>query len=348
MTRARWILLLGGTLALALGLLAWREWPASVETGRPTRGPAIEAVYATGVVEPTVAMPIAPRAGGRITALLVDEGALVSRGQVLARIESLDLEHTVQEMTARERLARTQYERTRDLVAQHFVSPAELDRTRSELDAAQASLKRAQAMRDYNLLVAPADGRVLRRDGELGQFIAAGQTVFTLACCAPLRVAAEVDEEDIARVGVGQSVTMHGDALPKAVFDGRVAEITPKGDPVARSYRVRIAFADPKGAENLGLRSGMTMDAHIVVARREDALLVPNRALHGDVVWIVNGAHLHKRSVQRGLAGSERTEILAGLSDRDTIVLSGVDGLREDGRARVVAPVASSASAASR
>ena len=350
MRRARTILWLAGAAALAaLGVLAWRQWPASVEVGRPMRGPAIEAVYATGVVEPTVTMPIAPRSGGRITALLADEGAHVLRGQVLARIESQDLEHTVQEVTARERLARTQYERTRDLVAQHFVSPAELDRTRSELDAAQAALRRAQALRDYNQLAAPAEGRVLRRDGEVGQFIGAGQTVFTLACCAPLRVAAEVDEEDIARVAVGQTVTMRGDALPKVLFDGIVAEITPKGDPVARSYRVRITFVDPQGAERQGLRSGMTLDANIIVERRDNALLVPNRALHGDAVWVVNGARLHKRTVQHGVAGSDRTEIIGGLSEIDAIVLASVDTLRDGHRARPVsvAPVpASSAQAA--
>jgi RND family efflux transporter MFP subunit len=343
MRRSTWIVISAVALAAAAGALAWRAWPARVEVARPTRGPAIEAVYATGVVEPTVMLPVAPRSGGRLAALEADEGAKVRRGQVLARIESSDLEHTVQEMLARERLARTQYERTQDLVAQKFVSPAELDRTRSELDAAQAALKRAQAQRDYNLLVAPADGTVLRRDGEIGQFIPAGQTVFTLACCAPLRVAAEVDEEDIARVAVGQKVTMRGDALPKQLFDGEVAEITPKGDPVARSYRVRIRFADAKAIDASGLRSGMTMDANLIVSRREGVLLVPNRALHSDALWVVEDGKLHKRAVQRGVAGTERTEIVAGLSDGDTVVLSAVDGLREGQRAHAVAAAASTA-----
>ena len=229
--------------AAAAGIV-WSQWPVRVETAQSMRGPAIEAVYATGIVEPTVMVPVAPRSGGRLAAINVEEGAQVRRGQVLARIESADLDQTVQEMLAREQLARTQYERTRDLVAQNFISSAELDRTRTEFQAAQAAVMRARAQRDYNQLVAPADGTVLRRDGELGQFVAAGQTVLTLSCCAPLRVSAEVDEEDIARVVVGQKVIMRTDALPKRLFDGEVAEITPKGDPVSRSYRVRIRFVD--------------------------------------------------------------------------------------------------------
>ena len=328
-----------GVGVLAVGaLVGWYAWPVAVDVAHPSRGPAIEAVYATGVVEPTVLMPVAPRAGGRLAALNADEGQAVRRGQVLARIESADLEHTVQEMAARERLARTQYERTKDLVAQKFLSAAELDRTRTELDATQAALKRAQAQTNYNLLTAPADGTVLRRDGEVGQFIPAGQAVFSLACCAPLRVAAEVDEEDIARVVVGQKVSMRGDALPKKLFDGVVAEITPKGDPVARSYRVRVHFVDEAGLAGSGLRPGMTMDANLIVARRDGALLVPNTALHGDKVWVVEDGRLHERTVRLGVAGTERTEILGGLAEGDTVVVSPIDAVRDGRRARGKAP----------
>jgi RND family efflux transporter MFP subunit len=170
--------------------------------------------------------------------------------------------------------------------------------------------------------------------------------VFWLACCAPLRVVAEVDEEDIARVMVGQKATMRTDALPKRLFDGAVAEITPKGDPVARSYRVRIRFADPAEIEPSGLRSGMTMDTNLIVSRREGALLLPNRTLHGDAVWIVHDGKLRKRAVQRGIAGSQRTEIVSGLADGDVVVVSGLDGLREGRRARTVAPPVSNGWAA--
>jgi len=268
------------TALAAIGAaIAWWQWPVRLEVAAVTRGPVVEAVYATGTVEPTVMIPLAPRSAGRLASIDVAEGARVRRGQVLARIESVDLDQTVQEMSAREQLARTQYERTRDLVGQKFMSPAELDRTKSELQAAQAAVRRAQAQRDYNQLVAPADGIVLRRDGEPGQFVAMGQALLTLACCAPLRISAEVDEEDISRVVVGQKALLRTDALPGRLFDGEVAEITPKGDPVSRSYRVRIRIADAPAVDAGPMRTGMTMDVNLVVSRRENALLVPSRAL---------------------------------------------------------------------
>jgi RND family efflux transporter MFP subunit len=334
-------------VAAAAAGVAWWQWPASVEIASVTRGPAVEAVYATGTVEPTVMVPLAPRSAGRLAAVQVEEGAHVRRGQVLARIESADLDQTVQEMSAREQLARVQHERTSDLVAQKFVSSAELDRTRTELRAAQAAVGRAQAQRDYNQLLAPADGIVLRRDGEPGQFIAAGQAVLTLACCAPLRVSAEVDEEDIPRVVVGQKVTLRTDALPGRIFDGEVADITPKGDPVSRSYRVRVRLADAPAVDAGPLRTGMTMDANVIVSRRENVLLVPSRALKGNAIWVLEEDRLRRREVRKGVTGSERTEIVSGLAEGERVVLSPADSLREGQRARGAPAAASSASAAS-
>ena len=164
----------------------------------------------------------------------------------------------------------------------NLLAQVELDRARSELDAAEASLKRASAQRDFMTLTAPANGLIIRRDGEIGQFIPVGQAVFVLSCCAPLRVTAEVDEEDIPRVHIGQKAVLHADALQDQVFDGEVQEITPKGDPVARSYRVRIRLANPAR-----LQVGMTVDANLVVAEQQNALLAPSTAIQNGAVWIV-------------------------------------------------------------
>jgi RND family efflux transporter MFP subunit len=320
-------------LAAAAAALWWREGPVPVTLVSPSRGPAVEAIYATGAVEPSVMLPIAPRVGGRIVELNVDEGSRVKSGQVLARLDDMDLVRTIEELEARERYASSQFERAQQLVRQGFTAKAELDRTRAELDAAQAALKRGHALRDFMVLRPPADGLIIRRDGEVGQFIPAGQTVFYLSCCAPLRVTAEVDEEDIPRVHVGQKVVLRGDALPGEVFDGKVSEITPKGDPVARSYRVRIRLANPGK-----LQVGMTVDANLVVAQRENALLVPATALQDKTVWLVEEGRLRRQPVRTGVVGSGRAEILEGLTLESRIVDSPSDDLREGRAVRIRSP----------
>ena len=326
--RKKWAWILGVVVVGAVaGFLWWREGPVAVSVVAPTRGPAIDAIYATGTVEPTVMLPIAPRVAGRMVELNADEGSQVRKGQVLARLDDADLASTVEELQARAGYAQSQYERIANLVRQGFMSKAELDRTRADLDAALAAVKRARSQRDYMALMSPADGLIIRRDGERGQFIAAGQAVFFLSCCAPLRVTAEVDEEDIARVQVGQKVVLHADALPGEVLDGKVAEVTPKGDPIARSYRVRIALADPSR-----VKVGMTVDANLIVAERPAALLVPATAVQRNAVWTVNQGRAHRQPVRIGVTGAGRSEIVEGMSPDARIVDSPPSELRE-GRA---------------
>lgn len=328
LSRPLWLLLAVLVLAAA-GLLAWWLRPLSVSTVLATPGVAIDAIYASGAVEPTVVLPVAPRSGGILAELRVDEGAEVRKGEVLARLDDADLANTVKELEAKARYASAQYARAQDLVRRGFVARTELDRGRSELDAANAALRRARAQRGFLALTAPEDGRVIRRDGEIGQFIAPGQAVLVLACCAPLRVTAQVDEEDIARLQPGQPVVLSSDALPGRSFDGQVAEVTPQGDPVARSYRVRIQLTTPEP-----FQIGMTVDANIIVARHEGALLVPSAAIRDAAVWVLRDGRLHRQPVRTGIAGSERSEILAGLDAGSQVVTGPLEGLSEGRRAR--------------
>ena len=333
--RGIWISLVV-VLAVAAGSAWWwLEGPITVSVVTPMRGPAVDAIYATGTVEPTVMLPIAPRVAGRLLELKADEGNSVRKAQVLARLDDADLASTVDELEARARFAESQYERAQNLVRQGFMAKAEIDRTRADVDAAQAAVKRARAQRDYMALAAPADGLIIRRDGEIGQFIPAGQAVFYLSCCAPLRVTAEVDEEDIARVRVGQKVVLRADALPGRLLDGTVSEITPKGDPVARSYRVRVKLAKPDE-----LKVGMTVDANLIVAERDNALLVPATTVQSDAVWLVVDGRLHRQPVRIGVTGSGRVEIVDGLASDARVVDSPGPELREGRRAHVRRPQA--------
>lgn len=301
---------------LGAALAAYRFWqPIEVPVVRPERGPAVRAVYATGTVEPTVSIPIAPRAGGRIVQLLVDEGDRVSEGQILARLEDADLRQTVQELEARERYARQAYQRVKALVERGVTAAVELDRALADLEAAMAATQRAREQLDYMTLRAPADGYILRRDGEVGEYLGVNQPVFFMSTDAPLRITAEVDEEDIPLVEVGQPVLVNADAFPERVFDGRVAEITPRGDPVSRSYRVRVSLPD-----QTPLKVGMTADTNIIVERREDALLVPATALADGQLWVVRNGALAREAVDVGIVGEQQAEILSGLSPSERVV----------------------------
>lgn len=318
---------------IIVGLVAGAAWshfgPVPVETVRPVRGPAVEAVYGSGTVEPTVMLPIAPKVAGRLQHLRVDEGAQVRQGEVLAELDNRELAALVEEWTARLRYSEAQLRRATELFRSRTGSEAALDQARHEHDTARAQLDRVRRQLAEMTLVAPANGLVIRRDGEIGQLLQAGEAILWVACCGPLRVSAEIDEEDISAVKPGQRALLRADAFPGRVFEGTVAQITPKGDRVQRSFRVRIALP-----ADTPLLIGMTVDSNIIVDERRDALLVPASAVVNGKVWVVDESRAVQRNVTTGVVGSRQTEIRAGIGEGELVISNPSNGLHDGRRVR--------------
>src|SRR5262249_39411938 len=158
-----------------------------------------------------------------------------------------------------------------------------------------------------------------------------GNAVFWMLCCDSLRVTAEIDEEDIGQVKPGQKVVIRADAFPNRVFQGTVGEITPKGDPVARSFRVRIRLpADSP------LMIGMPTDCNIILAERQNVLLIPAAAVVEGKIWLVQDGVLAQRGVTLGVSGDKLVEVKSGLSGDELVVAKPGTGMREGRAARVV------------
>ena len=104
----------------------------------------------------------------------------------------------------------------------------------------------------------------------------------------PLQVVAEVNEEDIPRVWNGMKVLLRTDAFPNRPLEGMVSEITPAGDPVAKTYRVKVALPD-----DTPLRVGMSVEANIVTREKADVLLVPSAAVVDGHVFVIEGFRVH-------------------------------------------------------
>lgn len=309
---------------------AVRESGEALSAVKPAIGPAVQAVYATGTVEPTVMVPIAPRMGARLIELLADEGDEVTQGAVLARLEDKDLQKSVAQFESELSLARSEYARKSSLSKSGAISKQSLDQARTAVETAEAVLEKARAELDFFKLIAPKDGRIIRRDGETGEFIPAGQPVFFMECCAPLRISAEVDEEDIPLVQTGQEVVISADAFPGKTFKGSVASITPKGDPVSRSYRVRIAIEG-----QTPLMTGMTAESNIIIRRDEKALIVPASAINERRAWIVEDGKARSRNVETGAETPSSVQILSGLHETDLVLRNPPNDLKDGQAVRI-------------
>ena len=310
----RWAALVA-LLGIGAGTAYWFSSPPAVIVVHPRRGPAVQSVYATGTVEPTVMVPISARSAARLVELAADEGSVVAKGQVLAKLENDDLQRAIEMAEAEKRYAKAEFDRLGVLAGRQVVARSAYDRAKADWEKTRAAAAQAAALAGYLQLVAPADGTIIRRDGEIGQMIGANQTVFWLSCCAPLRISAEVDEEDIAQVRPGEEVLIRSDAYPGRLFHGKVQAVTPKGDPVARSYRVRISLT-----ADTPLMIGTTTETNIVLRQSEHALLLPAGAVQQDKVWRVENGRLHPNNVTVGAKGVTEIEILEGVGDDDWIV----------------------------
>ena len=316
--------------AAAGGYYLYTQNKVTVTVIHLIQGPAVQAVYATGTVEPVVMFPVAPRSSSRLMELFHDEGSVVTKDTVLARLEDTDLKTALADAQARVNLAQNNFNRLKDLVEIGGVSRESFDQAQTELESAQANVETIKANLSYMTLLAPDNGTVIRRDGEIGELITSGQTVFWLAG-EKMRIEAEVDEEDIALVKPGQKTLIHADAYPDEIFEGVVQSITPKGDPVARSYRVRIALED-----KTKLMIGMTAESNIIIREEENALLVPASALDGRHVWVIERNKPLKKAVETGAEDNTTVEILKGLSPSDKIIQNPPPDLKNSADIQVI------------
>lgn len=312
-------------LILAAGV-GWLWWaiPPAVAIAMATTGPALRAVYATGSVEPVQWARVGPAVRARVTEVLVQEGQRVSEGEPMARLDDREARHRVIEAEARARFAEDELARTRTLVTRDIASRSALDRAEAESHAVGAAADAARRRLDDYIVRAPSDGVVLRRDVEVGEVVDTPASLFWIGEPRPLRITAEVDEEDIAQVHEGQPVLLRADAFPNQVLNATVGQITPKGDATRKAYRVRMSLPD-----DTPLMIGMTVEANIVLRRTDDAVLVPPAAVRDGSVFVVKRETVERRAVELGVQGPRAVEILHGLARGEAVVLDPPASLRD-------------------
>ena len=325
--RARIIIPLSLLLLGLTGALVWRGLPPAVAVATVSTGPAVQAVYATGNVEPVHWAKVGPAVRARITAVLVEEGARVAGGQPMAQLDDREARHRVEEAEARANFAQEELARVRALVARDVASRATLDRAEAEARAVRAVAEAAQRRLDDYIVRAPTAGLVLRRDAEVGEVVDTPAALFWIGEPKPLRITAEVDEEDIAQIREGQRALLRADAFAGQVLNATVTQITPKGDATRKAYRVRLSLPD-----DTPLMIGMTVEANIILRETTNAVLIPPAALRGDHVFIVQGEVARRRQVTVGVQGPRAVEIRQGIAAGDVVVLDPPQGLK-DGQA---------------
>ena len=325
-----WIAGLVVVLAMAAGG-AYLLRPPSVVAARAETGEAVDVVYASGVVDYVRQAHVAPIVTAPIRRVAVAEGDWVEPGRLLAQLDDGPAQGTALQLTAQASQARIAARRTRRLLEAGFAARATDDDAQAQANAASAAADSAAArLRDYKL-VAPFAGRVLRREAEPGDLASVGKMLFLIADPRTLRITADVDERDIARLKPGVQALIRSDAFTGRVFEGRVTQITPAGDATGRVFRARIALP----ADSV-LSPGMTVETNLVAERRPRAVLVPVSAVQDGAVWSLRGDRARRVTVTVGAVGASRAEIRSGLTAGERVIVSPPAGLKDGQRVRIV------------
>ena len=334
MQKRRLIVIAIAAALAAAAFVVWRysQWP-QVAAVAAVRGTAVEIVYATGGVEPVRWAKVASVIRDRIVDLCVCEGERVARGDVLARLDSREVEAQMKELRARENFYKNEMSRVSELIARGSATTQAYERASMDLQQVQGLIAvQTERINDYTI-VSPIDGIVLRRDGEIGEIAEAGQILFRVGVLSPLQVVAEVNEEDIPRVALQQLVLFRTDAFPERRLEGRISEITPMGDVTAKTFRIKAALP-----ADTPLKPGMSVEANIVTREKANALLVPTDAVQDNAVFVVDGVRARKRAVTIGIRGTRTVEVIDGLKDGERVVSPAPSGLKDGARLRVTAP----------
>jgi RND family efflux transporter MFP subunit len=163
-----------------------------------------------------------------------------------------------------------------------------------------------------------------------GDLVAEGNELFTVSSRQNY-VRGEVNEEDVGEVKIGMTAMLQVYAFRGRQFNAKVTAIIPAADPETQRYTIILDLENPP--ENL--LAGMTGEMNIITGRRENALLVPTRALLVDQALIVSGGFVRARAVNVGYRTLDFAEVLGGLAEGDRVILSDQDRFRPGQPARV-------------
>jgi RND family efflux transporter MFP subunit len=335
-----------------------------VKTTAPRRSDGGQVLALPGTLQGYVQSPIAARASGYLKRWTKDIGARVAQGELLAEIETPEVDQQLgQAIAAREQaasslaLAKSTVERWEGLRKKDVVSQQDLDEKRSAVTqqqanvaAADANVQRLQQQQAFKRVLAPFAGVITRRNVDVGDLIDAGgaasRPLFLLAQTDPLRVYVNVPQAYAQLVRPGQAVVVTQAELRGQKFRGEVARTAASIDTATRTMQVEVALPNREGL----LLPGAYVQVSLPL-QASGALLVPTNTLlfrgEGTMVAAVDGqGKVTLKRVTVGRNFGENFEALDGIAEGTRLVLNPPDWMA-DGVTVVVAPPAAASTAAS-
>lgn len=301
-------------------------------------------VSGTGTLAPDSEVTVSAEISGRIAELAVSEGARVTAGALLARLDDAQIRLQIEETrsaASRDRvdLARERFEQLRSLESEGVTARSDVAQARdrylaldSAYQASQAKLGQLREQLAKTRITAPISGRVVSLLANSGEVVGPGTPLFRLEDAGAVVVELELSDRDVVKVRAGQAVEVTTNAWPERVFAGSVDSVSASADPATRTFGVEARVENADGS----LRSGMIVSARIVLEAFR-GLVVPEEALldrrgeEAAVYRVVDGVARTAR-VRLGRQLDRAVEVVEGLAAGDEVVVYGLDRVRDGER----------------
>lgn len=309
--------------------------PAKVIAHIVTAGNSSAPVVLAGTVLPNEQVDITSEVSGKIVSINFREGANVSKGSVLARLNDAELRASLQRAESREKLAELNQKRHEALLAREAVSPAEYEIAISELEVARAEIALLKAQLEKTVIRAPFSGRIGLRTISRGSYVTPSTVIATLQDLSPLKIEFSIPETYATRVSTGMQFfySIDGSDIRRSA---RVYAIEPGLNTSSRTLRVR-ALSPYSGGD---IMPGQFAAVEMPTGRRDPLPLVPTQAIiptmEGEQVYIVSGGLASIRKVVTGARSESLIEVVEGLAPGDTVIIEGIQTINEG---RPVKPV---------
>lgn len=299
-----------------------------VEVSKAGLREMVTTLEAVGTAQANEAVRVTAKITGIVTRISFQESQKVAANTVLVELDPTENDAKLAELRAsRENVAQT-FERAKALYETRSIPLARVDDLKMQLDAADARIRAELSRRSDTVIRAPFGGKLGLRNVSLGALVRPGDVITTLDDTSVIKLDFEAPETVLADLKVGGSVSARAVSVPDRVFEGQIATIDSRVDPVTRSIKVRALL--PNGDDLL--KPGMLLTTTAVLSRRPDAVTIPEEAVllqSGEqVVFVVRDGRAQRQPVKLGARLPGVVEVLSGIPAGADIVVGGLQQVR--------------------
>lgn len=297
-------------------------------------------IHASGTVASQENIHLSFKISGIIDKIAVDEGDIVKQGTFLATLNQTEMRARVNR--AQSAFDKAQYDLANDekLHRENVITKDRLLNSKNILETAQSNLEIAKHNLEFASILAPVDGRILKKTGEPSEMIEAGRPLFLLSASSPHFVfRTSVTDRDVVRIAQGDSATVFLDAYPNQQMPAILSKLPASSDAKTGLYQTELSLQ----TDAISLLQGMHGRAQIYSQHNDTGPLISMDALqnidqnHGEI-YILDGTNARKRNITFGSVYNHTAIVQDGLTDGEIVIIQGSAYLRDNSLVKVISP----------